>query len=129
MTIASFLPRQFEINVVGNTIKVYNFTGMDESKSIFFDSLDDKYNELNNFTHLKKVGRLNEPFVIGVNKCNAQFTDIYFGPVKEERKVHEMEKSIELKEDHDEENGQMSNSQLTSAKAKFKQKLYDNANT
>lgn len=76
MTIASFLPRQFEIKIIGNTIKVYNFTGMDDFKSVFFDSEDEKYNKLNNFNMLKKISKLSGPFVIGVNKCNAQFTDI-----------------------------------------------------
>lgn len=40
MTIASFLPRQFEINVTGNAIKLYSYIGMEENKSVFFDSAD-----------------------------------------------------------------------------------------
>lgn len=40
-----------------------------------------------------------------------------------------MEKSIEFKEDTDEGNGEMTNDQSISAKAKFRKKLYDNAKT
>ena len=50
--------------------------GMEENKSIFFDSSDLMYDTSGNFSYLKYVGKLNGPFAIGVNKCSAQFTDI-----------------------------------------------------
>ena len=77
---------------------------------------------------LKYVGKLNGPFVIGVNKYSAQFTDIQFGPTKEERKVHEMEKSVEFVEDEDESNG-MSNGEMASARSKMRESLNSNAST